>query len=302
MRERAEWRAALSAMAAVSGIGLASGRALTLFFAQTKDAAWPGVLTACALFGILTGFIASGRTVSVRPAKGLEAFVEALRLLLAALASAFLLSKIGEMGALTLPVRHGYLFGAAFGLLAALALGWLNVNAPLGLLTTLGLTAFYAANALDARPVRVHLRGETTFMLAGSAPAALALATAYAALNACAAGWGLRTVKPGTVRPWALGLRCALLMALVLVPGMAALSRGGDALLIQPMPWVVLSARWGIGGFWLCAGLTALCAMASLSAALGTLTARLATERRAMAVYMLIVALAVFGMLSFGRF
>ncbi|MBR0368394.1 MAG: hypothetical protein IJH86_08410, partial [Clostridia bacterium] len=59
MRERAEWRAALSVMAAIAGVGLSSGRELVLFFAQMKGAAWAGVLTACALFGALTAFAAA---------------------------------------------------------------------------------------------------------------------------------------------------------------------------------------------------------------------------------------------------
>ena len=39
MRGKAEWRASLSAMAAMAGVGLVSGREMVLFFTQTKGAA-----------------------------------------------------------------------------------------------------------------------------------------------------------------------------------------------------------------------------------------------------------------------
>ena len=301
MRERAEWRTALSVMAAVAGVGLSSGRGLVLFFAQMKDAAWAGVLTACALFGAMVAF-AAARSGTCRARTGLERAAEALRLLFAALVSAFMLTKLGEVGALTLPVRHGSLFGAGFGLLSALIIGWTGAGWPLGIMVTLGLSAFYIASALDGRPARIRVSGETDFALAGSMAAALSLSAAYAAMNAAAALWGLRGVRPGTVRPPMLGVKAAALMAAVLIPGCAALLRAGDAVLIQRLPWVVLSARLGIFGFWLCAGLTGLCAVSTLSAALGLLTDRLRTDRKALAVYMLTGGLAVFCILSFGRF
>lgn len=301
MRERAEWRAAFSVIAAIAGVGLASGRELVLFFAQLKGAAWLGVLTACGLFGLLTGCVAAqGDTGRARG--GLERAADALRLMFAALTSALMLTRLGEAGALTLPLRHGYLFGAGFGLILALILDRTNLRWPVGLLLALSLCAFYTANALDGRPADIHLRGETEFMLSGSTGAALALAALYAAMNACAAAWSLRMAKPGTLRPTALGIKAAALMAAILVPGCVALLRSGDPVLIQKMPWVVLSARWGLAGFWLCAGLNALCAAATLSAALGLMLSRLRSTHRALALYMLVGALAVFGILSFDQF
>ena len=296
MRERAEWRGALSVMAAIAGVGLSSGRELVLFFAQMKDAAWVGVAAACALFGLLTAFVAAQGGDCPRRG-GIERLRELLRLLFAALVSAFMLLRLGELGALTLPLRRGYLFGAGFGLLLALVLAWGKPGLPV----TLGLAAFYCANAMDGRPPRVYLSGATEFALAGSTGAALALASVYAAMCGCASLWSLRRLREGTVRPAALGVKSAALMALVLVSACAALLRGGDVVLIQPMPWVVLSARWGLAGFWLCAGLSALCAGATLSAALGFLLSRWRTEHRAAALFMLIGALAVFCVLSFGR-
>lgn len=300
MRKRAEWRAALSAMAAVSGVGLASGRELSLFFAQMKGAAWLSVLTACALFGGMTAcIVGEGDRAAQRGALALVR--DALRLMLCAMASAFMLARLGALGALTLPLRHGYLFGAGLGLSVALALRWSHGIELLGLIAILGLSTFYSANALDGRTARVNMTGATEFSLSGSCPAALILAALYASLTACAAAWALRQVRRDTVRPMAVGLRCAFLMACALVPGCAALLRGGDLVLIQPMPWVVLSARWGIAGFWVCAGLMALCATATLSAAMGVLIDGFRGRRRGLALYMAAAGLALFCMLAWGQ-
>ena len=301
MREKAERRAALTAMAAVSGVGLASGRELVLFFAQMKEAAWVAVLAACGLFGGFVALTVGEGEASARRG-GMVALRDALRLLLAALASAYMLTRLGSLGALTLPLRHGYWFGAGFGLLAALAIRWTRSGGALGLLVTLGLSGFYVANALDGRPPRVNLTGATEFSLSGSYPAALCLATLYAALTGCAAAWSLRRVRRDTVRPLNVALRCAALMACALVPGVIALLRGGDRVLVQPMPWVVLSARWGVAGFWLCAGLMAMCATASLSAAAGVVIDALRGKRRLLAASMLAVGVSLFCVLSFGLF
>ena len=60
MRETAQWRAALAMTAALSGVGMASGREVALFLGQTKGAAWVGVLVASALFGLLVAAERSG--------------------------------------------------------------------------------------------------------------------------------------------------------------------------------------------------------------------------------------------------
>lgn len=301
MRGKAEWRASLSAMAAMAGVGLVSGREMVLFFTQTKAAAWVGMLTACLLFGVLTAFIA-GQGELCRGRSPLALTCETLRLLLAALVAAFMLTRLGTLGALTLPMHHGFLFGALFGLIAAMILLWTRGGEMAGLVVVLALSAFYTASALDDRPARINLRGTAVFALVDSVPGSLMLAAAYAALTACAAAWSLRRTCPGTVRAAAVGMRCAAMLACALVPGCAALLRAGDMVMAQPMPWVVLSARWGLVGFWLCASLQAVCSVSTLSAALGLLTSRLRSDRRPLAVYMLVGGTAVFCVLSFGRF
>lgn len=312
MRRRAEWRAALAVMASVAGVGFASGREIALFFAQLKGAAWAGIAAASALFALMTG-IASGRARmgcgdgASHALRGdvLAGIHETLRLLLAALTSAAMLSRAGDMGALTLPMRHGYAFGAAFALLIALAVGWRRGRRlpAVGALAVLAACLFYGGMALDARPVRLYARSETVLSLAGSLPAAALLALVYASLNASVAAWSMDGLRDSAVRPARLGALSGALLGLALTLGNLALRRGGDALLAQMEPWVLLSARWGVAGFWLCAGFQYLCSVSTLSVSLGLLVRRALSDRRGrtMAVFMLTAAAVVFAILSFGR-
>ena len=302
MSERTSWRAALAALAAASGVGLASGRELVLFFAQMKDCAWAGVAAASALYGLLVGG-AAAFAARVSRESPLARACEALRLLLAALVSAFMLYRLGRVGALTLPLRHGYVFGAGFGLLAALALNLPSDRgqARLGLVVAVYAGGFFLANALDPRPVTLHRAEAVEFALQKNLWAALALAAPYAAINACAAHWRLgRMGVRMSISPASLGVKSALLCAALLSPAVWALLRAGDEAMAQPMPGVVLSARWGLAGFWLCAGLCALCAAATLSAALGLMLNRLNRGGldRARAAGALALALVLLGILS----
>ena len=299
MRGRGEWRVALGLVPAMAGVGLASGRELALFFGQLKSAAWAGIMFAAALYGLLVGMaLKRGDAAGL---DGLARLCEVLRLLLAALGSAFLLTRMGQLGALTLPLRHGYGFGVGFGLLAGLALHRIRPRWGLGLFLLGGLCAFYAAMALDPRPPRLYVSGDTDFYLAGSLPAAFGLALTHAALTACAATNAARPAQIAGTRPVAVGLRSSLLILAPLALAELALMRGGDAIIAHPMPWVALSARWGLWGFWLCAGLEYLCAAATAASMLALLIDRLRRRDRALAAHMLIGAAVVFGVLSWGK-
>ena len=298
MRGRTEWRAALAMLAGMAGGGLASGRELSLFFAQLGEAAWAGILTASALFGLLTGCAVWRGPSPAICAAPLERLCETLRLLLAAVVAVFMLYSLGEVGALTLPLPHGWAFGAAFGLLAALCLTRLKAHWLPGLVVLLYVGGFCAANAVDPRPTRLHIHGCTEFVLAGNIPAALLLAALYAALTACAGNWSLSRLHPGAVRPAALGLRAAVLLCFLLCLANLALLRGGNAVIAHPMPWVALSARWGLAGFWLCAGLKAACAVTTLSAALSTFLPGV-KHHRIRAVVMLVVGVITFVLMMY---
>lgn len=299
----ASLRPALAVLAAVAGAGYASGRELVVFFAQLGWAAWLGIPFACLVFALLLGAICRGarkagaagvwRLLGNRGGR----VASALHALLMAFTAAVMLQSAGEVGALTLPVAYGWLWGAGLALVIAVfanlrgqrALPWL------GLCTVLLAVGFYAGLALDPRPVRVYLRGETVPLLRGNVPAAILLAALYAAMNAGIAG-GVAArfsekADPATFAALSGGLLCALLLC-----ANAAIVRGGDVLLTQAMPAVILAARWGIAGFWLCALLSFLCAATTLAAALGTLFGSGRSPWKAALLAGLILAL----LLSFG--
>ena len=282
MKKECENRAALAIVAAVAGTGYASGRELVLFFAQTGPVGWAGVAFAAAVFGALTallcrwaGQLGAGDVPALCrrgiPGAPGRAAGWAYGLLMALTAAAMLCSA-GEIGALTLPLAQGGLWGMGLALLIALGMRLSRLKAlpGLGLALLVAGTVYYTALALDPRPPRVWLRGGVTLALEGSLPAALLLGLTYAAMNAClAAGPCLRFGAPAS--PKGVGLRCTAMLLLLLGSANWAVVRGGRDLLGQAMPTVLLSARWGVAGFWLCAAFSFLCAVTTLSAALDAL-------------------------------
>lgn len=274
-------RAALAAMAAIAGTGYASGRELVLFFAQLGWASWIGIALASTAFALMTALIvrwAGGAGPDGLPGacrrQGAGRALGLLHSVLMAMAAAVMLLNAGRVGELTLPVEHGFAWGAGMALLLAglVCLGGLRALPWLGLATFALGAAFHLGLALDPRPVRTWLSGDVELALAGSLPAAALLAIPYAALNACVAGDAVARFAACCPRPSRLGVYCGALMALALVCANAALLRGGRTLLAQALPMVLLSARWGLFGFWLCAGFDWLCAACTLSAALGSMT------------------------------
>ena len=286
MEKQGELRPALAIVAAVAGTGYASGRELVLFFVQTGWAGWIGVCFAPVVFGLLTALLC--RCGARSGAEGFAGFCQRLlgrkaalvagwlHSLLLALTAVVMLCAAGEIGALTLPVRHGWLWGAGIALLiaAALNLSRLRLLPWLGVVVLATGLTFYGALALDARPPRIWLNGAVGLALEGSWPAAVLLALAYGAMNgALAANVALRFGR--NAKPWRLGLLCGLMLWALLAAANSAIVRGGRALLGQAMPTVILAARWGLPGFWACAAFGYLCAVTTLAASLGGLIDRM---------------------------
>ena len=283
MENYGERQAAMAAIGAAAATGYASGRALVIFFMQLGWAAWPGVALASALFGLMLGLCAR---LSIRAGangfgalccrtlgRGKGRIVGLFHGLLLGMAAAVAILNAGEVGALTLPLKHGFLWGmaAALALAALLNLHGGRGMAPAGT-TLFGIALlFYLGLALDPRPPRLYLTGEAVLTLAGSLPAMLALALSHAALNACVAADAVCERVDSSVNSRRLALFCALGMALPVAAGCAALTRGGPLMLAHALPMVPLAARWGLFGFWLCAGFGFFCNACTLAAALGGL-------------------------------
>ena len=282
MEKRSGTRAVPAILAAVAGTGYASGRELVLFFAQTGRMGWIGVCFAPVVFGLLVSLLCSwggsaGATGFVQFCQrmmGRRAGVVAgwLHGLLLALTAVVMLCGAGELGALTLPVRFGWLWGAGSALLIALVLNLARLRPlpGLGLAVLVAGVAFYGALAMDPRPARVWLDGAVRLALEDSWPASILLALAYAAMNAALAANVVLRFGAGA-RPWRVGLGCGLMLWALLAAANWAIERGGRRLLGQAMPTVVLAARWGLPGFWACAGFGYLCAVTTLAAAMGGL-------------------------------
>ena len=283
MERRGPCRGAMAVMAAVAGSGFASGREVALFFAQTGPASWAGVGLAGMVFGLLVSLTAGtaartdadGFPVLCRRLLGRRAARLAcgLHVLLLVVALTAMLCAAGKAAALALPVRHGFLAGALSALLIALAVNAARCGALplLGLVSVAAGLVFYAALALDARPVRVYLRGDVVPALSGSLPAALLLALFYGAMNAALAAGTAAKQGRGGAKPAALGAICGIALGMLLACANAAIQRGGKALLAQALPTVILAARWGVAGFWCCTGFGWLCAVTTTAAILGGL-------------------------------
>jgi len=290
MGKRDDAQMALAAMAAAAGTGYASGRELVLFFAQLGRAGWIGVALAPVVFGLLTAMLcrlaarAGGEGLAgmfrglLGPRAG--AVAGALQGTLLALTAVVMLWGAGELGALALPLRFGFLWGAGLALLAALLLnlGGMRALPWAGLAVMAVGVALYAGLALDARPPRIYLRGDVRLALEGSVPAAILLALAYGSMNACLAA-AVAARFGGRARPLRAGALCGAMLFALLLCANLAVARGGRQLLCQAMPTVVLAARWGLAGFWLCVGFGFLCAVSTLAATLGGLIGLLRTSR-----------------------
>jgi len=222
--------------------------------------------------------------------------------LLLALTAVVMLCGAGELGALTLPVRFGWLWGAVIALLIALVLNLARLRPLpwLGLIVLAAGMAFYVALALDPRPARVWLDGVVQLALENSWPASILLALAYAAMNAALAANVVLRFSSGA-KPWRVGLGCGLSLWTLLAAANWAIERGGRRLLGQAMPTVVLAARWGLAGFWICAGFGYLCAVTTLAATLGGLIDALREEGRKGGLLTALAMAALAGLLGLRR-
>ena len=261
LEARDDWRAPMAVLAAAAGTGFGSGRAIALCFSQLGRWSWPGIVVgSCVFAGLLEGL----SRAATRPGQA----AGVLRGILMTAVAAMMLRTAAHIGELTLPSENAALIGAVAGLCAALlanlrgqrALPWL------GLTAVLGSTVFSAGLALDPRSVAGALSGAALTKLPCPPAAAVLLGTLYGCANGCVAlgtAGGFR--RPGS----GLGWKCGAALCAVLLCVNAAIRSGGATTLLSRAPIAFLAARWGRAGFLLSAGLAWLCAVCTLSAAVG---------------------------------
>lgn len=284
---RRDWGAAAATVAATAGAGFSSGREVALFFSQMGWASWVGALFSAAMFGALCGLVChfarqtgahsfSGVYMrALEPRQGVA--VGAMHSLLMAMTAGVMLTACGELAMLALPLHGAFAMGVLFALGAALLLNLRGMRAlsAAGAGTLALLAAFFLALAIDPRETAPRLRCEVDAELRGSTAAAILMGTLHAALSASIAGGVIAAFAPAAGTPAAFGARCGALMLALLCAANAAVLRGGDELLAQALPTVLLAARWGTFGYYAAITAMALGSIVTLAAALGALIGQL---------------------------
>lgn len=273
-----ELRGALAIASAAMGADFVSGRALTLFYAQTARASWLGVAISGLMFGLITGAISS-----LRRRCGADNLTELLRRipgggagrgitiaydLILAGAAALLISQAGGMGALTLPIRHAFACGAALALLTAavIAVSGGAAMRTVGGAFVLMLALFEGALAVFGRlPNAPRMRYELELGLRDNWIAAILFALLHTAVCLCLSAGVTVKMSRGSMRPAWLGAYAGGAFAILLALGNAVLILREDELLALKIPFAALAAGWGTAGFYLSAGMIFLAAVISLA-------------------------------------
>ncbi|MBE5799628.1 MAG: hypothetical protein E7321_06730 [Clostridiales bacterium] len=253
---------ALALLGGVIGAGFASGREILRFFGVHGAMAPAAVVAAClslfAFFLRVSGKMracgAASLTQLCRHQFGCRfgLFCGALFVLLCAVTGAAMLAACAELGALLLPVRHGYGLSLMFTLLLS---AFLSLRALSGLALP-GALLMLLTPYLLARLMMLPA-GEACFLPAMTPDLpvrALCDGAAYGALSAAQLA-GMLTLLAGQDRR--TRLRAALLFSLLLggllVLGTAVCQRHMPAIVHQALPFVYLSRALGPPGYLLVA-------------------------------------------------
>ncbi len=275
-----------AAAASAAGISFASGQRMIMFFSQTGRASWIGVLTASAFFGIVCGAVRLAASQTGAESAGGICLLQVGRLfwfLWAAIlcsAAVMMTAALGRLSELALPVRNAKWMGVLLSVATAMILCLKGMRGFYVICpwTLIVCFLYLIALAVDPREAPVRMHYETVPMLSGSVGAAVVLGMLCGALSGCIAGAVCIAGKEsGPVR---LAAGCGLVMLMMLTAANTAILSGGDKLLAQPLPYVILAARWGKAGFYASVLTEGLAALTTLSAALGALAGAFGTVRK----------------------
>ncbi|MBQ2991151.1 MAG: hypothetical protein IJD60_07655 [Clostridia bacterium] len=279
---------ALALLSGVIGAGFASGREIVCFFAGHGRAA--GAAVVCALLTLHILFLClpaalerSGCTslpslCRVRFGRRLGALCGGLFFALFALTGGAMLAACAELCALTFPFRHAYGAGLALSLLFA---SLLSLRGAAGLaLPGAALCAVLPALLISLLALPA---GEACFLpaMTPGLPVRAALdGAAYSALNAAMLGGSLPLLLSLSreKRRQAVTLFSVLFGALLTL-GMLVCRRHLPSVFAQPLPFVALSRRLGLTGYFLCAAAMYAAAFSTLTTMLLGLTRMLPLPR-----------------------
>lgn len=278
---RAKWRdelqTALAIVATVVGAGFASGREIVRFFSAFGAWSWAGCVLAAAFLAAFC--IWAARASQKWQAYDLGSLCRAaiggvfgqaaawLNGVLITITAGAMIAAMGELAALSLPVRPAYEIGVLFALSAGFLLSRRGLSAIAGagmwLLPTCALLYLLLLRVPAPMPAKPM----------GGAWRTFPLAFAYAALNA-ALGCGV-LCEVGRERDKASVYRaCAMaggLLLLLLLGANAVLTRHLAAVGNAALPIVMIARALGAPGYWLCVAALSLAVMSTLIALIRTL-------------------------------
>lgn len=259
-----ELRGACAVNAAVLGATFVSGREAAVFFAGAGWASWFAVAAAGIVFGVFMGMIC--RFAVDTGARDMpEIFrrkmdercgdaVGMVHALLMLMMGAAALTTAGELGMLSLGGDRPYLIGAGLAVAAA-ALAAISGIRPLrvmGLVIVPVCAVFFISLALDRRPAAAEAYLQAEYMgIEGNVPAAVIMGAMYASLKAAMA-CGAAALNSRGVVPWKFGTACGVIMGIIACGANWALQAAGQGVWALNLPMVVLAARWGSAGYYIC--------------------------------------------------
>jgi len=279
-----ELKTACAVNAATLGAAFISGREAATFFAVTGWASWLGVLSASIVFGIMMGMLCHfGKTTGAKNLPGIyyakmdERCGDALSVvhcLMMLMMGAVALTTAGELGMLSLNVRHPAIISAAITVVIAVMLS-LRGTAPLaalGMICVPACVLFFIAMALDKRPAGAGAFPENPQMdVTGNVPVAVFMGAMFAFLKSAMAG-GVAAAGASGLVPRRFGLICGCVMALTAGSANWALQAAGARVWPLNLPFVVLAARWGTLGYYIAIYVMFLGCAALLSSAIGSIS------------------------------
>ena len=266
MKARNDFFCALAMSGAALGLEGASGRAIAMFYGQTADAGWLGILLSALLFGAAAALICDrGRWLQLRQ----SFLIRGLQGLFLLGAACMLLREAWHIGQLALPLHRAGLYGVlgALFLAAAAALSGQQgrrmhccVFACM-LAACLAALLFFGRMPEPARSYGLQLR------LGNFLPGALLLALAHTAVGVFLSV-GMAPPRAANCHPVRLGIFSSLIYGTLLSLGKGIFSRHEPMLLRLRCPFAALAAGWGKAGFYLICMLIFLGCTAGLSAIL----------------------------------
>lgn len=280
-----EMREACAVNAAVLGAAFLSGREAATFFAVAGSASWAGVFTAAILFGALMGMLCHfSKETGAHTLPGIyyakldERCGDSISIvhgLMMVMTGAVALTTAGELGMLSLELKHPALIAGAAAMLLAIILTLRSMR-PLAAMGTVCIPiciVFFAALALDTRNADMTgLIRDEVYGMNGNIPAAVFMGLLFACFKAASAG-GVAAARAGKLSPMRFGICCGGIMLMITACANMALQRAGAEIWSLNLPMVVLASRWGAAGYYISIYVMYLGCVCVLACALGSVAA-----------------------------